>query len=128
MGTDRNKVAKEVRIAEDFQKRRKFINLLHGIRQLTEVLEFHKIQKTEFETQLKVEITEKDKDGNLLTERSLRTSIFSLNHQIENYAKNMMIMKEDLMNLMNGRSIKVFQEEATTHYEKVEEFYRKNVV
>lgn len=127
MGTDRNKVAKEVRVAEDLQVRRRFISLLLEIRQIKEAMDFQEKQRQEFMDQFTGKITEKDQHGNLLTDRSLRTSVISLKHTIEKFNNKLSILKEDVINLMKGRSIKTFQEETREHYKKIDEFYEKNI-
>ena len=123
---DRNEMARQIIKKEDLQRRRNFLNLMQMIKHKEEALKFNSEQIKSFEIQLNGIITQKRPDGTTYSREEMQQIILSTKQAYENLSKDILFIKEDLMNLMVGRDISLFQQTVKEHYAEIEEFYKKN--
>ncbi len=126
---DRNEAARQAQKAGEFQTRRRYLDLRLALKHDENIIIINKEKLKNLAAQYSSgTITEKKEDGSLESKDGLIKRVTSLGQAIEDQERTVLYTKEDLMNLMMTRNIKVFDEAAKKHFKEVEEYYNKNVV
>ena len=126
---DRNEIAREAIKAQEFQTRRRYLDLRLALKHDEDIITINKEKLKNLAVQYKSgTITEKKEDGSLESKDGLLKRVTSLGQAIEDQEKTVLYTKEDMMNLMRTRDIKIFDDATKKHFKEVEAYYEKNVV